>query len=392
MRNRFRWIFLLVGLLALPAPALAQYDVPPVVFTGPLSHPRYEDGGFYVGIDFLYWRTNRPLWSQNVAVRGILDLDGSISGVRNQFIGSGEPALDVGDVHGPGNFQPGWNLTVGWRFQNGIVVELGWRHLVQARYTAFASILAPSFNNGNAFENTFLFAPVTNVPLEFAGNPQNIPQGSTAATFGIWNGASYMSVEYTQRFDTYEINARVPIWEAYDWRSYGLFGPRVAWIWDRFRWRTVDVDVTGASGPGTTGIYSNTVSNRMYGVHAGFGNDWFLGSTPIGGFSFVCDLEAGLYLNLVKANSDWDLADGSFGVHRHRKLNSIVPSAEARLGFKWYPWEAISIDFGWDIMLFFNTIASQRPIDFNMGTNDPEYNHQFLRYWHGFRAGISFVF
>ena len=390
MRMRFRWTFVIAGLLLLPAVAPAQ-NVPPAIFTGPLSHMPYDDSGVYAGIEFLYWKTNRPLRSQTIAVRGFFDLDGSVSG-RQQFVGSGEEALNVSDLYGPGNYQPGWDFRFGYRWSNGIAVEFGWKHLVQARYTTTASILAPSFNNGNFFENTFLFAPVTNFPVDWAGSSQNIPQGSSAAIFGIWNAASYMSIEYTQRFDTYEINARVPIWETADHRVYGLFGPRIAWIWDRFAWRTVDIDVVGNSGGDTTAVYSNTISNRMYGIHAGFGNDWFLGQTPIGGFSFVCDIEGGLYLNLVKANTDWNRGDAAVTAGRHRRFNTLVPACEARLGFKWYPWEAISLDFGYDIQAYFNTISSHRPVDFNMGTIDPAYNTQVLRYFHGIRAGIGFVF
>jgi Legionella pneumophila major outer membrane protein precursor len=391
MRMRFRWILVLLGLLILPAATLAQQDVPPTLFTGILSHQPYDDSGVYSGFDFLYWKTNRPLRSQTIAVRGLFDLDGSISG-RPQFIGSGEEALNVSDLFGPGNFQPGWDFRFGYRWAGGIAVEFGWRHLVQARYTAVATILAPSFNNGNAFENTFLFAPVTNFTTDWAGNTQNIPQGSSAAIFGIWNGASYMSIEYTQRFDTYEINARLPIWQTDDMRIYGLFGPRITWIWDRFRWRTVDVDVLGNSGGDTTAIYSNTISNRLYGIHAGFGNDCFLGSTPLGGFSFVCDLEGGLYLNLVKANADWDRGDGAVSASRHRKMSTLSPGCEARLGFRWYPWEAISVEVGYEIQAYFNTISSHHPVDFNMGSIDPAYNNQFIRYFHGVRIGIGFVF
>jgi len=73
-------------------------------------------------------------------------------------------------------------------------------------------------------------------------------------------------------------------------------------------------------------------------------------------------------------------------------LERFDPGAEARLGLWYYPWEGISIDIGYDIITFFNTYSSQRPVDFNLGQVDPAYNYQFLRYFHGVRFGITFVF
>jgi len=393
MRKRFYcWLMLLAGLIAAPSTAWAQMDVPPVLVTGPLSHPRYGDGGFYCGFSFLYMKTNRPLKEQNIAIRGIKDLDGTIAGRVGGFVGSGAPALDVNDVRGPGVFQPGYDIFFGWRFESGLAVEFQWRHLTQAQYSARASIIPHDFALGNQFENSFLFAPVTNFTSDFAGNSINIPFGSSAATFGIWNAASLMEINYVQRYDVYSINVRAPIWDGYSFRSYGLFGPRIVWIYDRFQWRTVDQDDQGNADAGTTATYSNTISNRMYGVHGGFGNDWFLGTTPIGGFAFTCDIEGGLYFDPVKARAAYDRDDGAVGVHRARRMSRLVPSAEVRAGMWWYPWEGISVQLAYDIQTYFNTVTANRPIDFNMGTVDPEYNTQFFRWFHGLRVGINFVF
>jgi hypothetical protein len=391
---RFRWFVLILGLLGLCSAAGAQTDVPPVIFTGPLSHPRYDDGGVYFGMRFVYMKTNRQLLSQRIGIRGINDGDGTISGtgIPNVFVGSGEDALNTASLTGPGTYQPGWDLALGYRFQSGVAVEIGWRHLSQAKYHAAASVIPPSFDVGRKFENTFLYAPVMNFPTEFAGNPTNIPGVTNAATFGIWNAASVMSIELTQRYDVYQVSARIPIWQTDSYRSYGLLGPRIAWIWDRFDWRTVDADETGNSGPDTTALYHNMVSNRMYGVHFGFGHDWFLGTTPIGALSFTMDLEAGLYANLVKANAGYQLADRSISFNRARRMSTFVPSLEARLGFKWYPWEGISVEVGYDVQAYFNTIASRRPVDFNVGIVDPEYDYGMFRWFYGLRFGVGFVF
>ena len=39
------------------------------------------------------------------------------------FIGSGADALNTQQVHGPQTYEPGFNLTMGWRFENGVTVE-----------------------------------------------------------------------------------------------------------------------------------------------------------------------------------------------------------------------------------------------------------------------------
>jgi hypothetical protein len=393
MRMRIRSLWLLIaGLLLIPATGLAQ-PVPPVLFTGPLSNPRPEEGGLYVGFEFLYMKTNRPLASQTIAVRGFKDLVGDISGgPPGTFVGSGATALTTNQVMGPGQYEPGYDLFVGWKFQGGIAVEIGWRHLTQVRYSASANILPSDFNVGAQFQNTFLFAPVTNFPTDWAGADKKLPVGSNASVFGIWNAASSMNIDFVQRYDIYTINARVPILETDTFRSYGLFGPRIVWIWERFNWRTVSADINGNSGPDTTAIYSNVVSNRMDGVHFGFGNDWYLGSTPIGAFAFNLDIEGGLYVDLVKTTANYKRADGLISAGRSGRLSSLVPSAEARLGLKWYVWEGITIDLAYDVQTYFNTIASPKPVDFNLGNVNPEYDHVFFRWYYGMRFGISFSF
>ena len=73
MRKRFFQWLLATVVLGLPAAAHAQ-EVIPRPFVGPLSHPRYETGGFFAVLEGLYWRTNRTLGDQTVAIRGFVDV------------------------------------------------------------------------------------------------------------------------------------------------------------------------------------------------------------------------------------------------------------------------------------------------------------------------------
>lgn len=393
MRRSIRWLLLSAGLLLIPTTASAQLDVPPKLFVGPLSNPRPEEGGLYVGFNFVYMRTNRPMpISQSVAIRGIMDRDGAISGTPGTILGSGEEALNTDQLRGPGVWQPGWDLWIGWKFRDGVAVELGWRHLVEARYRAFAQIQPPDGLLIGQLESTFFFAPVVNFGTDWAGASPNIPAGTPATTFGIWNAASLMSIEFIQRYDIYTLNARFPVVQTDNYRSYGLFGPRIVWIWERFKWRTVDADIDGVTSAETSAVYSNMVSNRMTGLHAGVGHDWYWGSTPIGAFAFEFDIEGGLYLDMAKTTAKYEREDRAVSSGRHRRINALVPSVEARAGIKWYPWEGISVALGYDVQTYFNTVASPRPIDFNLSTVDPEYRHVFFRWYHGLRLGVSFSF
>lgn len=395
MRKRFGWLALALTLLAAPVTAQAQeYFVPPKDFVGPLSHIPYTSGGFYAGAEFLYMRQTRPLRDQTVAVRGFFDLDGALSGDPGTFVGSGREALNVEQLRGPGSWQPGNRIFVGYRFEGGVAVELDWWHLADSRYRAFASLLPPGFppEPGVRLEDTYLTSPVANLPYPFAGT-LNLPPGTGnfGTTFGIYNAAAEMDIAFIQRFDMVQVNARVPIWQTDCYRTYGLFGPRAIVMWERFRWRTVDRDFSGQANPTTVAVYSNVVSNRLYGVHLGSGHDWYMGSSPIGAFSCELDLQGALYADFAKGRARYELEDRTLRLTRARNMFSAVPGVEGRLGLKWYPWEAIQIGLGYNFMALFNTWASPRPIDFNAGTIDPRYEN-VGRWIHGLDVGIAFVF
>jgi hypothetical protein len=393
MRKRLSWLFLCAALLVAPAKLQAQnYEVPPVDFTGPLSHQRYESGGFFVIMEGIYWKTNRPLASQAVAYRGFVDVDGSISGAEGTFIGSGQEALNVNQLRNSGgSWQPGFDFGLGWRFENGTVLTLKWYHLVDARYAATASLAPQGLIGGQGLPNTFLFSPVYNFPIDYAGNPFNTAVGNPGATFGIWNAASLQTIQLVQRFDMVDFTMRAPIWQNDCYRCYGLIGPRGLTLWDRFWWRTVDADVNGLANNGTIADYTNITSNRLYGVGVGFGNELWLGDTPIGGFSVSLDVEASGYMDLIKGRASYELADRSTRATRARNLASVVGSPEAHLNFHWFPWEAVEIQVGYDFFAFFNTYASPYPIDFNYGNINPNWS-SVTRVFQGVKFGIGFVF
>jgi hypothetical protein len=371
------------------------FAVPPVDFVGPLSHPRYEEGGFFAGTEFIFWKQSRPILSQTVAVTGFLDTNGGILNNVNGFGGSGQEILNTNMVSGPGSFQPGMNIFVGYRFKNGWSVDVEWVHLAESRYVASAGATGNQFVLGPNLENTFLFAPVVNFPIQFAGNPANVVvngQPAFGSTFGIWNAASEMQIQFLQRFEQVQINSRIPVWETEKYRAYGTFGPRAIMLWEEFEWRTVDRDTANQAAADTTANYSNITSNRLYGAYLGSGHDWYLGSTPIGAFAIDLNINGALYLDFVKERAGYQLGDRSVGNNRSVNTYSVVPGIDGKLAGVWYPWEAIQIRLGYSFMALFNTYASPRPIDFNFGTINPAYSGGINRLIHGLDIGIAFVF
>lgn len=360
---------------------------------GPLGHPHMEAGGFFVAGEFLYMTQNIPLTHQKVAFRGFEDLDGSISGSPNTFLGSANVALDVRQLHRTaGTYVPGFNFVAGWRFEDGLVLSTSWMHLITARYSVSANLLQRNLLIGPNGADTFMFSPVYNFPVDFAGEAQNVNQGNPGATFGIWNAASINQIIFAQRFDQFDLMARVPVWQTECYRTYGLFGPRYVHLWERFQWRSVSEDVNGNSDSSDIAIYSNIVSNNLYGLNIGTGNDWWLGASPIGGFSVTLDAQIGLYWDFVKERAKYELGDRTYAAQHARNVNEIVPAFQANVAVWYYPWEAVQIKLGYDVLGFFNTVSSPKPIDFNFGSINPKFRDGTFRFLNGLTFGVGLTF
>jgi hypothetical protein len=370
-------------------------EVPPQegYWPGPLGHPRMENGGFFVAGEFLYMTQNIPLTHQKVAFRGFEDIDGSISGRPNTFLGSANVALDVRQLHRTeGTYVPGFNFVAGWRFDDGLVLAGSWMHLITARYTVTAGLLQRNLLIGPNAADTFMFSPVYNFPVDFAGEAKNVSAGNPGATFGIWNAASINQETFTQRFDQFDLIARVPLWQTECYRTYGLVGPRYAHLWQRFGWRSVSEDTSGNASSDDAAIYSNIVSNNLYGLVIGSGNDWWLGATPVGGFSATLDGQIALYWDFVKERAKYELGDRTMAAQHARNVNELVPGFQVVGALWYYPWEAVQIKLGYDILGFFNTVSSPKPIDFNFGSISPRFKSGTFNFINGLTFGVGITF
>ena len=412
MRKKNTWlaILLTVGVAVVANRAQAQEETPfedPVIPL-PLGHDRMSKGGFYVGAEFEYFRQTNPIKDQVVAVRGILDFDGSITSALDgttivpvsgspitipgapmpgTFLGSGTAALNTNQVSGPGTYEPGFKLTAGWRFKDGSAVEFSWFRLNETKYNAVATLVPETLKPGTLLEETFLFSPVFSFPFEFGGAPDKIALGNPLAAFGIWNGADAMSLSFVQRTAIYDINYRIPIYDSEYCRCYGLVGGRYVQLWENFGWRTVSAEFDGTTGQDNVALYSEVTSNNLWGADIGVGSEFFLGH----GFAFSLDGRFATLLNFAKEEAKYDRADFAIGNKRATRQFDVVPELQATANVWWYPFSGCQIRFGYDAMAFFNTYAAQQPIDFNYSSVDPGWS-KVNRYLTGFNAGVGFIF
>jgi hypothetical protein len=387
----------------------------------PTGHPRMDVvGGAYVAAEFMMFRQTNPIKRQLIAIRGLTDVDGAITGdlngtqvntdqtppfiirgplVPGNFLGSGTPALYTDDLRGQETYEPGYRLTMGYRFDSGSALEVSFMSLVKATYSANASLIPPNFANlanGPLLADTFLSAPFFNLPIEFAGANQKTALGNPGSAFGIFNGATNMSISFRQFFQDVDIRARMPWYEDDCTRIYSIKGARFAWIWEQFRLRAVSADFLGNSAPSDVGVYENTVSNRMYGAFAGAGIERYLGC----GFGIGLEGDAAFLADIVKEkailqNGDRNDATRAVAFVRIKKAASnFAPVGEftANAQITWYPIEGIQLRAGYNFMTFLNTVASETPIAFDARSFDPNWQNRAVRFLDGFNAGIGFIF
>lgn len=423
MRTRAGWIALVLtgGLVLAPALGSAQslggagmnaggLDVGrenPIVPL-PISNARPELGGFYTALQFSILRQTRNLGNQVVAVRGLTDVDGSVqrdlggafaippgggapifipgpAGAPGSFLGTGTPALRVGDLNQKMTYSPGYEMALGYRFQDGTALEWRWKHISTARYSVGADIIPPGFAVGPQMIDSFLFSPVFNFPNDFAGQNQELGIGNPGATYGIWNAASGMRISFEQRFDQSDWGGRIPLRADDLSRTSFLAGGRFSWIWERFKWRTVSQDALGNSGETDVATYTNIVSNRMYGPYLGMEHEVYLGW----GIAIGLRADLAALLNIAKERARYELGDKSAATKHSLTEYTFAPMYNGELNLTWYPVQGMQFRLGWQAIAVMNTVDAPAPISFNFGNLDGVWQRKAIRYLDGLNAGFA---
>jgi hypothetical protein len=381
-----------------PQGGFATGYAPPAV---PLPYPLYsthpEIGGLFVAGSYVMYNQTNPLRGQTqpIAFRGFVATDDTVldaAGSAGTFVGNRNVALDINQVGGPYTFQPGFELEIGWKFGDGSALTASFWWISDAHYTAAATLAAPGYQYRSDQAQTYLTSFVYNFPADFAGAPDKVTNAQGTAgpysVYGIWNGASIMTIELIQRAEQFFMTYRKPFYETETYRASALVGPKFFWIEDKFRWTTTDLNSFGISSPVYVGVYNNQIDNRNYGLWAGLEQEWYLGW----GVALMLDLNGGGFLDIVKSEVDYQRGDrGGPENKRGRTFDRAAAELQATPAVMWYPLEGIQLKFAYDFFVFFNQAASQQPVDFNYSSLTPPINY-IPRFFNGFQATCAFIF
>ena len=85
-----------------------------------------------------------------------------------------QAALDVQQVTGPNDYQPGFSFTLGYKFADGSAWEFKYLYITEVNLHASATEVPAGFNVGQNFENSFLFSQVFGFPNDYNGPSQKI--------------------------------------------------------------------------------------------------------------------------------------------------------------------------------------------------------------------------
>ena len=371
-----------------PVPGLPEENVP-IPTANPGGH------GFFVTAEFILLSQTKAIGKQDVALRGLFDSTGLVTGTPGTFIGGSPPRVALNtDQLGRTSLMPGYKLGLGYKLENGVSVFADFLKTRRQTYIAGASLAPPFFRGTNDLSETFLSSPVFNFTPDYSGPDIKTasdlldPTLPTANFYGIWNGANVMTIEFRHEFTAGTIGARVPLFDTDYSRIYGLGGLRYAWFFERFRWRTVSADVDGISFPFDTATYTNTLSQHLYGPFLGCGHEVYLGKR----FSVSLDTTAAILLNFNKQRAKYELGDQTTQNKRSRNDFNLTPNGNIDLNLHWYPIEGVQARVGYTAQTYFNTKYMKEPIAFDYGSIDPAYRDGYFRLVHGLNVGLGLFF
>lgn len=398
MRHRYFGGALLAAAAMLAGPSVSQAQFtagedggfqPPLNTSPvwPIPTGQAGDAGFYTGIEFVMLTQTRAIGHQTIARRGFYDSDGQITGIPGTFIGSGNEALNTADFS-PRTFQPGFNIEIGWRADDGTRIFANYTQVYDAHYSQGAGPIQATLTGLPNQADQFISSPVYNFNVAFAGPTSKVNGVPGGSVYGIWNGSTQQDIKFTQRYQELNFGVRVPMFQTDYSRVYGMAGGRFAWFFERFYWRAVSYDLSGVATPQDAANYTNTLSQRMYGPFIGCGHEVFIANQ----FSASLDVTGAILMDVAKQRAKYILGDETVQSKWGREEFRLVPNANAAFNLWWYPIEGVQIRIGYQAMTYFNTLYMIDPVGFNYGNIDPGYHTKYFRLVHGFNVGIGFFF
>lgn len=378
-------------------PGGSEWEGFPLSNRTPLGNPG-KGQGFYASVDLLYMARTNTLGDQVIAYRGLVDSTGALTLVPGTYIGSGRVGLST-DMLGRRAYTPGWKAAIGFKTEDNISVQLSYLAAHKQEYNASATLVPQGFVTRLDLVDTFLTAPVYGFTQAYAGpaqktaldgatippNPIPFPNG---LFYGIWNGASVMTISYAEDYTQWDVGARVPLFDTQYSKIYGLGGVRMDWYMERFKWRAQSFDINGNAGPNTAANYTNNLSQRMYGPYVGCGHEIYAGNR----FSMSADMTAALLVNVIKERAKYELEDQTIQNKRSYNDIGLVPSVTGAANLWWYPIEGLQMRVGYFANTFYGTKNMTEPVGFNYGAIDAKYGFQGFRMVHGLNIGLGFFF
>jgi hypothetical protein len=136
--------------------------------TIPIPTGRAGSAGFYATAEYVMLTQNRAIGEQTIAIRGLFDSTGLLTGNAGGFLGSGADALNTREL-GRTTYMPGFQVELGYRFDDGTRLYANYLQLFDAHYSAGASLVPRGFAGGTDLSNTFISAPVYNFTPQYSG-------------------------------------------------------------------------------------------------------------------------------------------------------------------------------------------------------------------------------
>jgi hypothetical protein len=139
-------------------------------------------------------------------------------------------------------------------------------------------------------------------------------------------------IDLSARFETYKTDC---------FRQWCIIGPRAILTDQHF-------DLSGGR--------AYDVTNVMVGGFIGAMNEWYLGTNPLGAFSFILDGDVGAYGNFLKQT-----ASSLGGSNSTTSPFTLSGSLQGKAGFIWYVAEGVTIHFGLEALTIINMQQNLNP-------------------------------
>jgi hypothetical protein len=97
------------------------------------------------------------------------------------------------------------------------------------------------------------------------------------------------------------------------------------------------------------------------------------------------------FIHMISAYETTAKFYGTAENKRGKRTWNVVPEVQGTVSLMWYPWENIQVQVGYQLMAFFNTLSSPRPIDFDYSNVAPHWSTT-TRWLDGFQFGVGISF